>query len=183
MKHTSIPLLIVLIFCLSCNNTTDSKTESTSKENNVTSTESASEAASISFKVNDVSVNTQPLGITRSLTGNMAMINIITDRDKNPQTLNITINGNKTGVYQFVDGFQGMKTEGSSFGSYTPDAKNDALNVYSLIDGSIELLSIDTSGNKLSTKFSGTAKNVKGEEVKITDGKITNASINPGVIK
>ncbi len=141
------------------------------------------ENSNISFKANNTTIQTKTLAITRIITGQMPLLNIITDREVAAQTINITINGHKPGVYQFADGIEAMRKEGVSFGSYTPDTKNDLMNIYSFVEGRIELLVIDTTANVVNAIFSGTAKNAKGEIVNITEGKIDAAPMNPGILK
>ncbi len=57
------------------------------------------------------------------------------------------------------------------------------LNVYSFTEGSVELRSVDTVSNIVTAVFSGIAKNSKGEIVKITDGKLMQAMMSPGIIR
>jgi hypothetical protein len=68
-----------------------------------------------------------------------------------------------------------------SHGSYHPHF-SDALNSYSFVGGSFIITEVDTVHQILNGTFSGTVKNTKGETLNITDGKIVNGALKPGII-
>ncbi len=178
-----ITFLFIACWCAACNDSGTAKKESTTNENKSPSVETTTGNNSISYKVNDQLINTDALPVTRLLLANKQMLNIVTDREKQQQTINISVNGITAGVYPFADGMTAMQSNGMSYGSFTPDAKNDMLNVYSFTEGTVELQSVDTVSNIVTATFSGLAKNSKGEVVKITEGKISQAKMSPGIIR
>jgi len=69
----------------------------------------------------------------------------------------------------------------NSHGSYHPDF-SQPLNSYSFVSGSFVITDVDTVHHILNGTFSGTVKNTKGETLSITDGKIINGALKPGII-
>ena len=56
-------------------------------------------------------------------------------------------------------------------------------NHFSFQDGDFTIVSIDTTAGLLNATFHGTAKNMKGETVTITDGKVINGKLKSTVGK
>jgi len=92
--------------------------------------------------------------------------------------INVNLNGAKPGTYSFDD--KGVIME-KSHGSYHPDF-SETLNAYSFVSGSFVITAVDTVYHVLNGTFSGTVKNTKGETLNITDGKIVNGALKPGII-
>ena len=105
-------------------------------------------------------------------------MNITTDMHKEKRTINVNLNGAKPGTYNFDN--TGVIME-KSHGSYRADY-NDPSGSFSFVSGSFIITVVDTAQHIVNGTFSVTAKNAKGETVNITDGKIINGALKPGVI-
>ena len=105
-------------------------------------------------------------------------MNITSDMHKEKRTINVNLNGAKPGTYTFDD--KGVIME-KSHGSYHPDF-SDQLNSYSFVSGSVVITDVDTVHQVVNGTFSGTVRNAKGEILNITDGKIVNGALKPGII-
>ena len=144
-------------------------TESSSTDENV-----------ISFKVNGNEIRTSGWNIRRFTWSNQTNVwmNIATDMHKEKRAINVNLNGAKPGTYIFDD--KGVVME-NSHGSYNSDF-NDPSGSYSFVSGSFVITDVDTVHHIVNGTFSGTVKNTKGETLNITDGKIMNGTLKPGVI-
>ena len=136
--------------------------------------------ATISFKVNGVKVSTSPGSISMfsALTGQPG-ISVTTNMHLEPRTISVNINGSKQGTYPFSFGGKSVKKPGIAYGSYRPDYIKDMQNSFHFESGEFVITSIDEVRNKLSATFFGKAKNLKGEIVEISEGKIINCNLKP----
>src|SRR5436190_914694 len=105
-------------------------------------------------------------------------MNITNDMHTKKQIINVNLNGAKHGTYNFDD--EGVIME-KSHGSYRTDF-SDPSNSYSFVSGSFVITDVDTVHHVVNGSFSGTVKNTKGETLNITDGKIINGALKPGII-
>jgi hypothetical protein len=181
-KFSFILSIISSLVFLACNNNADQD----GLKNSVVSSNEAdvsSSGNSITFKVNGELVTTAEWNISRSIMMDQMVLNITSNMHQEPRTINININGEKTGSYKFSEGPESLKNEGYAYGSYFPDYKNEMTNSFNFQDGELIITSIDTAKGILNASFAGTAKNLKGESVAITEGKVVNGKLKPGVMK
>jgi hypothetical protein len=171
-------LYIIALLTIGCNNNKTSSAESSEKKSGDAS--SSADENVISFKVNGKEIKTIAWNIRRFTWTNQSAVwmNITTDRQKERKTINVNLNGAKPGTYNFDD--EGVIME-KSHGSYNPDF-NDPSGSYSFVGGSFVITDVDTVHHIVNGTFSVTAKNAKGEILNITDGKIINGALKPGVI-
>lgn len=136
----------------------------------------------IIFKVNGEPVTTSGWNISRfKLTeASKESLNVTTNMHDEKRTININISGTEPGEYVAKTD---DKSDHNFYGSYYPDYLNDLGNTYSFQTGSLIITSIDTVKNLLNGSFWGTVKNLKGETLKISDGKIVNGRLTPGITK
>jgi hypothetical protein len=175
-KAYSFYLIALLI--VSCNN---NKTNGDrNSEKNSADASSSTDKNFISFKVNGEEVKTSGWNVSLFRWSNQpdVWMNITSDMHKEKRTINVNLNGAIPGTYNFDD--KGVIME-KSHGSYHPDF-SDALNAYSFVGGSFVITDVDTVHHILNGTFSGTVKNTKGETLNITDGKIVNGALRPGII-
>ncbi|HEV8283682.1 MAG TPA: DUF6252 family protein [Chitinophagaceae bacterium] len=177
MKTTFLLYIVALITTV-CNNNKTSDAESSDKKSSGPSS-SAGENV-ISFKVNGDEVTTSGWNIRRFNWSNQSAVwmNITSDMHKEKRTINVNLNGATPGTYNFDD--KGVVME-KSHGSYHPDY-GDPSNSYSIVSGSFVITDVDTVHHIVNGTFSVIAKNTKGETVNITDGKIINGALKPGII-
>lgn len=136
----------------------------------------------ISFKVNGTKVISSGWTISRfSYSENPAAqwLNVTSNMHDEKRTININLSGIRPGDYALGTG-SAMK---SSHGSYYPDYLEDLGNSYSFQKGTFHIESLDTMNRTLNASFSGTVRNLKGEVIEITEGRIENGLLNIGVIR
>ena len=175
-KAYSFYLIALLI--VSCNN--NKTIGDRNSEKNSADASSSTDKNFISFKVNGDEVKTSGWNISLFRWSNQPAVwmNITSDMHKEKRTINVNLNGAKPGTYSFDD--KGVIME-KSHGSYHPDF-TETLNAYSFVSGSFVITDVDTVHHVLNGTFSGTVKNTKGETLNITDGKIVNGALKPGII-
>jgi hypothetical protein len=169
---------VITLFAISCNN---NATKSAATSDKGSDDSSASTAQNIiRFKVNGDEVKTSGWIIRQFTWSNQPAVwmNITSDMHKDKRTIDVNLNGAKPGTYTFDD--NGVVME-SSHGSYHPDI-DEPSNSYSFVSGAFVLTDVDTVRHIVNGTFSLTARNAKGETVDITDGKIINGKLKPGVI-
>ena len=174
----------IFLFCtmavisLSCHNNNTNNAERSEKKSAGASS-SAGENI-ISFKVNGDKVTTNGWNIRRFTWTNQTNVwmNITTDMHKEKRTINVNLNGDRPGTYNFDN--TGVVME-NSHGSYHSDY-SDPAGSYSFVSGSFVITDVDTVHHILNGSFSGTVKNTRGETLNITDGKIINGALKPGII-
>ena len=172
--------LLVFAVCvtvLSCNSSAISK----SPEASPSKTKSSGENI-ISFKANGQEVNTSGWVITRFSYHNNPQkiwLNITSNMKEDPHTINVNLNGSVPGEYPMG----GSLMKKNSHGSYFPDYLENLSDSYSFSSGSFTLTEVDTVRHIVNGHFSGTAKNLKGQVVQITDGKIINGTLNWNIIR
>ena len=57
------------------------------------------------------------------------------------------------------------------------------LKSYAFISGAFQLTEVDTVQNIVNGSFSGKAKDIRGNVIEITEGKIINCKLKPDVIR
>ena len=171
-KISLIALTLTVVF--GCAENTVTKDKSVAAIANASSTNST-----ISFKVNGETVRTSGWNISRLTwkAGEKEWLNITTNMHEDKRTIMANLDGAVPGTYALVEN-AGMK---SSHGDYKPDYTGDMMNSYSFVNGSFILTEVDTVHNKISGTFSGTVKNLKGEVLEITEGKIVKAEMKKEV--
>jgi Family of unknown function (DUF6252) len=172
------PFYLIALLAIACNN---NKTDSPGNSEKIPADASSSTDKNvISFKVDGDNVKTSGWNIRLFKWSNQpdVWMNITSDMHKEKRTIDVNLNGAKPGTYSFDDNGVTMET---SHGSYHPDY-NDLSNSYSIVGGSFVITDVDTVKHILNGTFSVTAKNTKGETVSITDGKIINGALKPGII-
>jgi len=172
------PFYLIALLVVSCNSNNTASTGNSEK--NSADASSSTDKNSISFKVNGDDVKTSGWNISLFRWSNQPAVwmNITSDMHKEKRTINVNLNGAKPGTYSFDD--KGVIME-KSHGSYHPDF-TETLNAYSFVSGSFVITDVDTMHHVLNGTFSGTVKNTKGETLNITDGKIVNGALKPGII-
>ena len=177
MKKICLLCTIALLF-VRCNNNKTNNAESSDKKSSDAS--SARGENVISFKVNSDEVKTSAWNIRRFTWSNQSDVwmNITTDMHKEKRTINVNLNGAKPGSCDFEEG--GVIME-KSHGSYHSDY-SDPSGSYSFVGGSFVITDVDTVHHIVNGTFSVTARNTKGEIINITDGKIINGALKPGII-
>lgn len=174
----------IFLFCTialltsGCNNNKTSSVENSGKKSDSVSSSTGKNI--ISFKVNGDEVRTSGWNIRRFTWSNHSDVwmNITSDMHKEKRTINVNLNGAKPGTYNFDD--EGVIME-KSHGSYHSDF-SDPSGSYSFVGGSFVITDVDTVKHIVNGTFSVTAKNTKGETLNITDGKIINGALKPGII-
>ena len=171
------PFCLFVLLAVNCNN---NKTTTVNSEKKSASASSVTGKNVISFKVNGDEVKTSGWNISLFRWNNQPAVwmNITSDMHKEKRTINVNLNGAKPGTYSFDD--KGVIME-KSHGSYHPDFSN-ALESYSFVSGSFIITEVDTAYHLVKGTFSGTVRNSKGETLNITDGKIVDGALKPGII-
>ena len=161
----------------SCNNS--SANEANTKEV-IASTQTSENL--ISFKINGQPVKTSGWNISRFklTTASKESLNITTNMHDEKRTLNINLSGTERGEYTAKTD---DRSERNFYGSYFPDYINDLSNSYSFETGSFVITRMDTVKNILEGSFWGTVKNLNGDTITISDGKIVMGKLNANVTK
>jgi hypothetical protein len=181
-KHPFVNLLLWALLLAACNN--DKKTSAGKKESKPDNTGQRSALRNtIFFTVDGKAVVSSGWNISRFDFGAGTSVNVTSNMQVEVKTVNININGQKPGVYPLQSGLNTVKTPGVAYGSYKADYQGDMSKAYSFKDGEVVIQSIDTVAGILNLSFHGTAKNSKGETVTITDGKVINGILRPGISK
>jgi Family of unknown function (DUF6252) len=161
-------LFITSILLQACSQKDRQVTQSNSKGSSASASDNR-----ISFKVNGTQVNSSGWNISRFSMKNGEQLNITSNMHEDTRTISMNIESPKVGTYQ-------LKTGGKSYGNYIPDYENTPA-AYSFEKGTIIITSLDTSRNLLNATFEGTVRNNKGEQLVISDGRIVNGMIQPGI--
>jgi hypothetical protein len=133
------------------------------------------------FKVNGREIKTSGWTISRVIfKGSKEWLNVTTNMNEDKRTINVNIAGTVPGTYKFE---ANAGIEKNSYGSFYPDYLDDLANSYSFTWGSFTITSIDTVQRTVNADFFGIVKNLKGETLEITGGKIINGTLNIGVTR
>jgi hypothetical protein len=132
----------------------------------------------LTFKVNGALVKTSGWNISRFTMGQSISLNITSNMHEDQRTVLFNIQGDQPGAYSLASG---ARTAGSAYGHYKPDY-NDMLNAFNFKSGSIVISSIDTVKGVLNASFEGVAINTNGQQFTITEGKIINGTLKPGIM-
>ena len=179
MKQLSIILLAsaFAVFITSCNDTSAKETNAKHEVQGIT----RSTANIISYKANGELITTSGWNINRFKVTNASKesLTITTNMHDEKRTISVNIDGIEPGEYVAETD---NKSDHAFYGSYFPDYNKDASNYYIFQTGSFTITSIDTVKNILSATFWGTAENLKGERINISDGKIINGRLAEGTM-
>jgi hypothetical protein len=176
------PIIIILLAGLSASYIS-SCNDSSAKMNETRSQAPLSQTGNdnvVTFKVNNKPVKTSGWTISRFklITDSKESLNITTDMHEETRTLDVNIDAAEPGAYVV----KGNSSSGPHFyGSYYPDYMNDLAGSYSFETGTFTITEVDTLKNRVNGSFSGIVRNLKGESFNITDGKIINGRLTPGV--
>jgi hypothetical protein len=128
----------------------------------------------VTFKVNGKEVRTTVWSVSRFAWKNKIariFMNITSNMHDDKRTINVNLDGSVPGKYPLAEsGSINIK----SYGSYYPDYIQDQVNSYSFTSGIFELTEVDTVKNKVNGSFYGKVKNIKGDSLEITEGRIIN---------
>ena len=106
-------------------------------------------------------------------------LNITSNMHDEPRTINVNLCGTSPGNYAIDDVDPGARSHGAFF----PDYIGDMTNGYAFIKAVFNITSIDTIKGIVNGKFSGTVRNMVGQTLEITDGRIVNGSLKAGVTR
>jgi len=178
MKQVII-ILLAGLFALHVSSCSDSSAKVNNPDNQAPGNQMGNDNI-ITFKVNDQVVKTTGWTISRFkiVSDSEESLNITTNMYDEKRTLNVNIIGAEPGTYVV----KGNSSSGPHFyGSYYPDYMNNLAGSYSFETGFFTITEVDTLKNVVNGSFSGMVKNLKGESFNITDGKIINGRLTPGV--
>lgn len=179
MKKIILALLILPILIYSCNDSATTATKDTSAATEKKETSGTENV--ITFKVNGEMVTSSGFNLSRTIMGGRNVLSISSDMHKEPRTIMLNINGNKASIFKLGAGMDAMRNEGMGYGSYRPDYIKDMMNHFDFQDGEINISTLDTVNNVVNATFSGNVKNEKNQTFSITDGKVINCKIRPGL--
>jgi hypothetical protein len=171
-------LTAIAFLLISCgNNSADNKE---TKENKKDAGSSSGDNI-ITFKVDGNDVSSTGWVVQRFVWDDKTpgvWINITSSMHKDKRTINVNLKGGTAGKYSFSENSGVME---SSHGSYFPDFSSPMIN-YLFATGEFNITEVDTVNNMLSGTFFGTVKNMQGSTLTISDGKIVNAKLTPGIV-
>jgi hypothetical protein len=170
MKKIPFFLVIVLFSC-----------ESALQQHETSITGKVAKNNLIEFKVNGQQVRTSGWNISR-LTwsqGEKQWLNITTNMNEDKRTIMANLDGIAPGTYSFNEN-SSIKT---SHADFKPDYRGDMLKSFAFMSGAFQLTEVDTVRNIVNGSFSGKAKDIQGNIVDITEGKIINCKLKPDVIR
>jgi len=163
---------------ISCSNNSG-KNDNTANEE-TTGTSSSGDNI-ITFKVDGEEISSTGWVVQRFVWDDQTpgvWINITSNMHKDKRTINVNLMGGTAGKYTFTE--TGGVLE-SSHGSYFPDFSSPLKN-YLFASGEFNIAEVDTVNNVLSGTFFGTVKNSEGQTLTITEGKIINGKLTPGIV-
>jgi len=180
VKHRFRAITMSMIIFSSCSDITEGGNDQRSRiENEKANGESKTHDNTIIYKVNGEEVKTTGWNISRFRMGNKVQLNITSNMHIDKRTINVNLNGDKAGSYWLAsDG----SLAASFYGSYAPDYR-DLLTRYSFKEGEFAITQIDTVKGIVNGTFKGVVSNLQGKSFEITDGKIINCELKPGIQK
>jgi len=178
--NTFVIILSIAIISCSAGSATenDNNNPSTSKNE----TKKNAEGNLIEFKVNGQLVKTSGWNISRFTMGDISSgiwMNITTNMHDEKRAINVNLSGAFPGEY-FLGGDDNLKPQ--SYGSFFPDYAGDMSNSFSFTKGAFTISKIDTENGIVNGSFWGTVKNLKGETLELTEGKIINGRLQHGIM-
>jgi hypothetical protein len=180
IKHRFLAITMSVIISSSCSDITEGGNDHRSRiENEKAIGESKTHDNTIIYKVNGEEVKTTGWNISRFRTGNKVQLNITSNMHIDKRTINVNLNGDKAGTYDLSSGGNPLV---SSYGSYAPDYA-DLLTRYSFIEGEFRIAEVDTIKGVVNGTFEGRASDLQGKSYEITNGKIINGILKPGIQK
>lgn len=172
-----LSIIVFGFFLVSCGNNSADNKETTENKTDVSS---SSGDNTISFKVDGNEVTSTGWVVQRFVWDDQTpgvWINVTSNMHKDKRTINVNLKGGGTGKYTFTEG----AIMESSHGSYFPDFSSPMVN-YLFESGEFNITEVDTVNNVLSGTFFGTVKSMQGTTLTISDGKIVNAKLTPGIV-
>ena len=169
--------LVATALLISCGQ--NDKTAS-DKKKNTTGTRSSGNNT-ITFKVNGEPVSTEGWVVQRFVWDDKTpntWITITSNMHQEKRTITVNLAGGAPGIYNFSANPFNIS---DSHGSYFPDFSKP-LESYQFTNGGFQILVVDTVNGIVSGTFSGTVKDVNGNEMAISDGKLINVKLKAGVI-
>jgi hypothetical protein len=177
MKKSVLLAPVVLIFFACGQNAKDSS----SKASEPTSeSPSSSQENAITFKVDGQEVNSSGWIVQRFVWDEKTAapwLNITSNMHKDKRTINVNLNSTNSGKYSFSEDASIMT---ASHGSYFPDFSKPLEN-FSIVTGEFNITEVDTTKGTVNGTFSVTAKDINGKTVSISDGKMINVKLKPGI--
>jgi hypothetical protein len=133
----------------------------------------------IQFKVNGQPVKTSGWSIRRFVGDGSAdeWLNITTNMHEEQRTINVNLCGTRPGNYLIDETNQAAISHGAFF----PDFMEKMSDSYSFTKAMFTITTLDTLTGLVNGSFSGTVRNLAGQTLEITEGRIINASLKPGV--
>ena len=175
----ALSFLLGLLLIMSCNNNNQATSDTADKKIPGETANAASGDNRITFKVDGNEVKTAGWIVQRFVWDEKTKspwLNIVSDMHIDKRAININLNGALPGKYIVGQG----NLEENSHGSYLPDY-SDPMNGFHFKGAEFNITEVDTVKGIVNGTFSGPATNSKGESVNITEGKIINAKLKPGV--
>lgn len=174
MKNIIFILTLTIIF--SCNNA----------DNNPVAADTPAPAASgqsdasIVFEAEGKAVMTHGMNVRRFIWDSktsVPLLNIMSDARNEKMVININLHAAVPGTYTFSPDNDALET----VGTFWPDYSN-IMDSYLFESGSFILTEVDESKGIVNGTFSGTAVNKDGKSVRITNGKLINLKMSPGIM-
>ena len=171
-----LPLTAIILFACGQNEKTSSK-ENSSSEANVAI---ASDDNAITFKVDGQQVNSGGWIVQRFVWDDKTpapWLNITSNMHKDKRSINVNLNATNAGKFSFSETASLMR---NSHGSYFPDF-GKPMESFSFVSGEFNITEVDTAKGIVNGTFSITAKDINGKTISISEGKLTNVKLKPGV--
>lgn len=171
--------ILSAFFLLSCNSAKDKKAPENESNDKGNVAVSSTGDNRIIFKADGGEVSTEGWVVQRFLWDEKTTspwLNITSNMHKDKRTINVNLNNTIPGKYVITEG--SLTT--NSHGAYFPDFFKPMEN-YSFAGGEFNLTEVDTVNNILNGTFSGIVKNSEGKTIQISEGKLINVKIKPGV--
>lgn len=180
VKHRFVAITLSVIIFTSCSDITESRNDQLPGiEDGKANRENTMHDNTIIYKVNGEEVKTTGWNISRFRIGNEVQLNITSNMHTDKRTINVNLNGDTAGSYWLAsDG----SLAASFYGSYAPNYA-DLLARYSFKEGEFVITQLDTVKGIVNGTFKGVVSDLQGKSLEITDGKIINCELKPGIQK
>jgi hypothetical protein len=177
-----LAVLVATVLLISCD---QAKTGKEEKQEGAT-TKAVTKATGdnvITFKVDGQPVTTTGWTISRfawATNPEHEWLNITSNMKTEKRTINVNLNGVVPGTYRIEEAGAGSQ---QSHGSFFPDYLDNMTNSFSFSEGSFSLTEVDTVHCRVNATFNGIVKNLRGETMQITEGRIINGLLNTSIIR
>jgi hypothetical protein len=171
-----LPLTAIILFACGQSEKTSSKDNSPSDAN----VANATGDNAITFKVDGQQVNSGGWIVQRFVWDEKTpapWLNITSNMHKDKRSINVNLNAANAGKYNFSETASIMT---NSHGSYFPDFSKP-MESFSFVSGEFNIVEVDTAKGILNGTFSITAKDINGKTISISEGKLTNVKLKPGI--